>query len=100
MPFSRHVQKINKVHLFQLVLRPIRTVKERYWVVVIYEEEKLIGKVANAVNGQATMQCLTKPLGINTRQDFEADTIYCETVYYTSIMSKLVEVGRGWKWSF
>ena len=97
---SRHVQKVNKIHIFQLVPRPISSVKEGDWVVVIYEEEKFIGKVANVVNGQAAMQCLAKSLRINTQQDFEADTIYCETVYYTSIMPKLVKVGRGWKWSF
>ena len=77
--------------------RPISTVKEGDWVVVICEGEKFIGKVVNAVNGQAVVQCLTKPLGINTPQDFEADTVYYETVYYTSIMPKLVKVGRGWK---
>ena len=64
---------------------------------MIYEEEKFIGKVANVMNGQAAMQRLTKPLDINTPQDFEADTIYCETAYYTSIMPKLVKVSRGWK---
>ena len=26
--------------------------------------------------------------------DFEADTVYYETVYYTSIMPKLVKAGR------
>ena len=53
---------INKVHFFQLVPRPISSnVKELDWVVLIYEEEKLIGKVANAMNGQAAMQRLTKP---------------------------------------
>ena len=41
------------------------------------------------MNGQAAVQCLTKPLGINTSQDFEADTVYYETVYYTSIMTKM-----------
>ena len=41
------------------------------------------------MNGQAAVQCLTKPLGINTPQDFEADTVYYETVYYTSIMPKM-----------
>ena len=75
--------------------RSISTVKEGDWLVVIYEEEKFIGKVANVVNGQAAMPCLTKPLGINTPQDFEADTIYHETVHYTSIIPKLVKVSRG-----
>ena len=74
-------QKTNKVHFFQLVPRPIRTVKEGDWVVVIYEEKKFIGKLANVVNSQAAVQCLTKPLGINTPQDFEADIVYYETVY-------------------
>ena len=64
-------KKINKVHFFQFVPRPISTVKEGDWVVMIYEEEKLIGKVANVVSSQAAVQCLTKPLGINTPQDFE-----------------------------
>ena len=41
------------------------------------------------MNGQAAVQCPTKPLGINTSQDFEADTVYYETVYYTSIMPKM-----------
>ena len=35
--------------------------KELDWVVLIYEEEKFIGKVANAMNGPAAMQHLTKP---------------------------------------
>ena len=83
--------------------RPISNVKEEDWVVVIYEEEKFIGKVVNVVNGQAAVQCLwalginIMPLGINTLEDFEADTVYYETIYYTSIMPKLVKVGRGWK---
>ena len=78
--------------------RPISTVNEGDWVVVIYEEEKFIVKVANVVNGQAAMQCLTKPLGINTPQDFEADTVYYEL--YTILHTKLVKVSRGWKWSY
>ena len=67
---------------------------------MIYEEEKFTGEVANVVDGQAAWQCLTKPLGINTLQYFEADALYYETVYYTSIMPKLVKVGRSWKWSY
>ena len=59
-----------------------------------------LGKVANVVSGQAAVQCLTKSWGMNTPQDFEADVVYCETVYYTYTMPKLVKVGRGWKWSF
>ena len=65
-----------------------------------FQIKKFIAKVANVVNGQATVQYLTKPLGINTPQDFEADTVYYETVHYTSIMAKLVKVGRWWKWSY
>ena len=65
-------RKINKVHFFQLVPRPISTVKEGDWVFVIYEEEK--------------------SLGINTPQDFETDTVYYETVYCTSIMTKLINL--------
>ena len=81
-------KNINKFHFFQLVPRPISTLREEIgWL--IYEEEKFIGKVANVVNDRAAVQCLTKPLGINTSQDFEADTVYYETVYYTSITSKL-----------
>ena len=73
MPFSRYVEKNkNKVHFFQLVPRSISTVKEGDWAVAIYEEEKLIG---NVVNGQAARQCITKPLGKNILQDFEADTV-------------------------
>ena len=97
LPLVDMYKKINKVHFFQLVPRPISTVKEGDWVVAIYEGEKFIGKVVNVVNGQAAVQCLTKPLGINTPQDFEADTVYYKTLYYTSIMPKLVKVGRGWK---
>ena len=41
--------------------RPISNVKELDWVVLIHEEEKFTGKVANAMNGQAAMPCLTKP---------------------------------------
>ena len=50
--------------------------KEGDWVDVTYEEKKFIGKVTNVVNVQAVVHCLTKPLGINTLQDFEADTVY------------------------
>ena len=42
--------------------------------------------------------CHSKPLCINTPQDFEADTVYYKTVYYTSISPKIVKVGRRWKW--
>ena len=70
-------------------------------MVAIYKEEKFIGKVVNIANGQVAVQCLTKPLGINTPQDFEKhDSVYYETVYYTSITPKLVKVGRGWKWIY
>ena len=69
-------KKINKVHFFQLVSRPTSTVKEGDWVVMTYEEKKFIGKVMNIVNVQAAVHCLTKPLGMNTLQDFEADTVY------------------------
>ena len=54
-----------------------------------FQSKKFIGSVANVVKGQAAVQCLTKPLGIKTPQDFEADTVYYETVYYTSIMLNL-----------
>ena len=71
------------------------------WVVVIYEQEKFIEKVMNIVNGQAAVQCLTKSLGVNILQVFEKDDyVYYETVYYTSITPKLVQVGRGWKWIY
>ena len=75
--------------------RPISTMKERDLVVVIYEEEKFTGKVEIVENGQAVV-----PLSINTLQDFEADTVYSETVYYPSIMPQLLKIGRGWKWSY
>ena len=61
---------------------------------------KSIGKVINIMNEQAAVKCLlTKPLGVNTPQDFEKDddSVYYVAVYYTSIFPKLVKVGRGWK---
>ena len=56
----------------------------------------------NIMNGKAAVKCLlTKPLGVNTPQDFEKDdSVYYVTVYYTSIFPKLVQVGRGWKWIY
>ena len=56
----------------------------------------------NIMNGKAVVKYLvTKPLGVNTPQDFEKDdSVYYVTVYYTSIFPKLVQVGRGWKWIY
>ena len=69
------------------------------WVIVIYKGEKFIGKVVTVVNGQAAVQCLTKPLGINVPQDFEKnDSVFYKTVYYTLITPRLVPVSTGWKW--
>ena len=80
-------EKTKKVHFFQLVPRPISTVKEGYWMAVIHEEEIFIGKVANVVNGQAATQ---------THCDC-VYTVYYKTVYYTSIWPKIVKVGGRWK---
>ena len=69
------------------------------WVVVICEGETFIGM--NIMNGQAMVQGLTKPFGVNTPQDFEKDdSVFYVTVYYTFITPKLVQVGRGWKWIY
>ena len=81
-------EKTNKVHFFQLVPRPISTVKEGYWVAVIHEEEIFIGKVANVVNGQVATQSHCDCVY----------TVYYKTVYYFSIWPKIVKVGGRWKW--
>ena len=55
----------------------------------------------NIMNGQAVVQGLTKPVGVNIPQDFQKDdSVYYVTVYYTFINPKLVQVGGGWKWIY
>ena len=63
---------------------------------VIYEEEKFLGKITTIKNGQAQVRCLEKPLGINSPQDFEreADAIFYEDIYKTDITPMNVQIGR------
>ena len=46
-------------------------VKAGMWVVVLYEEERFIGKVQDKQGVQVNVRCLALPFGINIPQEFE-----------------------------
>ena len=77
------------------------------WVVVVYEEEKFIGKVQHKKGGEVNVRCLEKPLGINTPQIFEpGEGIYYEKVYKTDIIPTQTQTDvdgkqkRKWFWVY
>ena len=77
-------------------------VNEGQWVLVIYEEEKFIGKVLHKKNDMIMVRCLEKPFGIRIPQDFEKeeDAIYYDTVYAIEVVPEMVKVNRSWKWMY
>ena len=56
--------KINKPEK-GLIPIPYEKVKEWMWVIVIYEEEKWIGKVVTKGHDQVCVRCLEKPFVIH-----------------------------------
>ena len=65
------------------------------WVLVIYEMEKFIGRVAAKKCQQVMVHCLEKPFGIGVAQKFERENeaIYYRTVYSTTVVP--TEVGSS-----
>ena len=45
---------------------PYEKVKEGMWVIVIYEDEKWVGKVVTKCHDQVCVRCLEKPFGIHS----------------------------------
>ena len=69
---------------------------------VVYEQERFLGKVVSIKNGQAQVRCLEKPLGVNSPQDFEreSDAIFYKEVYKTDIVPQNVQIGRKFLWKY
>ena len=65
-------------------LMNINEVEVGMWVIVIYEDEKFLGKVLKKVSDQCCVRCLTKPFGIRTPQDMERE----EDAVFTDIFIK------------
>ena len=70
-----------------LIPIPYEKVKEGMWVIVIYEEEKWIGKVVTKCHDQVCVRCLEKPFGLHQSQLLERqeDSIYFSHVCHTDI---------------
>ena len=47
-------------------------VKSGMWIIVIYEEEKWLGRVLEIRGGQVRVQCLEKPFGVTGPQKLES----------------------------
>ena len=83
---------------------PYEKVNEGIWVIVIYEEEKWIGKVVTKCHDQVCVKCLEKPFGIHQRQllEREEDSIYFSQVYHTDITPEQTQTDandrKGCKW--
>ena len=82
-------------------------VKAGMWVVVVYEEERFIGKVQHKKAGEVNVRCLEKPLGINLPQLFEpGERIYYAKMYRTDIRPSQTQTDedgkqkRKWFWVY
>ena len=64
------------------------------WVLVVYEEEKSLGRVIAKVQNQFKVQCLQKPFGICLAQQFEKeiDTIFYKEVYKAPVIPWATEL--------
>ena len=51
------------------------------WVVVMYEEERFLGKVIEKRCGEYLVKCLSMPFGVRIPQQYEDD----DGVYYTEV---------------
>ena len=67
------------------------------WVLVIYEEEKFMGKVLAKGATKVKVQCLTKPYGIPTAQEFEKDAIYYDEVFEAPVIPWATELDDNGK---
>ena len=83
---------------------PYEKVNEGIWVIVIYEEEKWIGKVVTKCHDQVCVKSLEKPFGIHQRQllEREEDSIYFSQVYHTDVIAEQTQINpngrKGRKW--
>ena len=91
-----------------LIPIPFEKVKEGMCVIVIYEEEKWIGKVVAKFHDQVCVRCLGKPFGIHQPQllEREENSIYFSQVYHTDIIPEQTQIdangrkGRKWFWHY
>ena len=88
----------------ELIPIPDEKVKEVMSVIVIYEEEKWIGKVVTKCHDQVCVRCLEKPFAIHQPQllEREEDSIYFSQVYHTDITPEQTQIDandrKGCKW--
>ena len=82
---SETEDKANSVPDVQLTPLDYEDVRINSWVVVMYEEEKFLGRVLSKGAGQFSVRCLEKPYGIGTAQEFEKDSVYYSEVFEAPI---------------
>ena len=70
-------------------LIPLRfeEVKVNSWVLVLYEQEKFLGRCLGKAGGKFQVQCLSLPYGIGKAQPFENenDAVYYNEVYKSPV---------------
>ena len=87
-----------------LIPIPYEKVKEGMWVIVLYEEEKWIGKVVTKCHDQVCVRCLEKLFAIHQPQllEREEDSIYFSQVYHTDVIAEQTQINpngrKGRKW--
>ena len=71
-------------------------------MLVVYEDEKFLGKVICTKRNEVQVRCLQKPYGIREPQEFEReeDAIFYQNVYNTNEHPKMVQKGRKWLWTY
>ena len=80
------------------------TVKSGMWVMVIYDEEKWIGRVLEKAEGQVRVQCLEMLFGVTGSQKLKSDhegKFYFQ-VYKTDVIPRQSSSGTGKKllWNY
>ena len=77
-------------------------VEEGDWVVVLYEEERFLGKVVGKAEKFAHVRCLEKPYTIKEPQflEQEEDATWCNTIFKPDCIPQNVKVGLKWMWKY
>ena len=76
-------------------------VEESDWVVVLYEEERFLGKVVGNAEKFACVRCLEKPYTIKEPQFLEReDAIWYNTIFKPDCIPQNVKVGQKLMWKY
>ena len=77
-------------------------VEESDWVVVLYEEERFLGKVVGKAEKFVHVRCLEKPYTIKEPQflEQEEDAIWYNIIFKPDCIPQNVKVGWKWMWKY